>query len=105
MVTQVAGESVRREPGQAVIANVAQHAAPDSGFDFAPLPAPGHLTQVRERQRQARDDGQLLVLASVVSNVRKELENFADLKEKYLSNPEVQSLFALCDETETESES
>lgn len=63
------------------------------------------IEQYLDIARQARDDGQLLVLASVVSNVREELENFADLKEKYLSNPEVQSLFALCDETETESES
>ena len=62
------------------------------------------IEQYLDIARQARDDGQLLVLASVVSNVREELENFADLKEKYLSNLEVLSLFALCDETEAESE-
>ncbi|MDD1621847.1 MAG: hypothetical protein LUQ11_10240 [Methylococcaceae bacterium] len=63
------------------------------------------IEQYLDIARQARDDGQLLVLSSVVSNVREELENFTDLKAKYLSNHEVLSLFTLCDETEAESES
>ncbi len=60
------------------------------------------IEQYLDIARQARDDGQLLVLAGAVSNVREELENFADLKEKYLANLDVQSLFALCEETEVE---
>lgn len=47
--------------------------------------------------RDARADNTLLVLASILENMRKELEDFPDLKEQYLSDPEVQSLFALCD--------
>lgn len=60
------------------------------------------IKQYLDIARQARDDGQLLVLAGVVGNVRDELEDFADLKERYLADPEVQSLFALCEETEAE---
>lgn len=50
--------------------------------------------------RQARDDGQLLVLASVLDNLRNELANFSDLNDKYFFNSEVQSLLALVLETE-----
>ncbi len=54
MVTQVAGESVRWKPGQAVVTDIAQEAPPDGILDFAPLPAPGHLAEVREGQAHAR---------------------------------------------------
>lgn len=50
--------------------------------------------------RQARDDGQLLVLSSLMDNLRGELANFADLNERYLADPEVRSLLALVVEPE-----
>jgi integrase len=49
---------------------------------------------------QARDDGQLLVLAHTMENLRQELGYFADLRERYLAMPEVQALFALVSEPE-----
>lgn len=57
------------------------------------------IEQYIDIARKAREEGQLLVLASVIDNLRDELENFLDLKEKYNADPEVQSLFALCEET------
>lgn len=56
------------------------------------------IAQYLDIARKAREDGQLLVLSGVMENLRGEFENFADLKEQYLADPEVQSLFALCDE-------
>lgn len=56
------------------------------------------VEQYLDIARKARGDGQLLVLAGVMKNFRDELENFADLKEQYLANPDVQSLLNLCDE-------
>lgn len=47
--------------------------------------------------RQARDDGQLLVLASVMENMQDEWVNFHDLEQRYRSDPEVQALRALCE--------
>lgn len=54
------------------------------------------IAQYLDIARKARDEGQLLVLAGVMDNLQNELECFLDLKEKYLTDPEVQSLFALC---------
>lgn len=50
--------------------------------------------------REARDDGQLLVLAGVMDNLRVELANFSELNERYLSDPDVKSLMALVTEQE-----
>ena len=54
MVAQIAGERVRGEPGQTVVADGAQDAPPDGVLDLAPLPASGHLAEVREGQGHAR---------------------------------------------------
>lgn len=58
------------------------------------------IDQYLDIARQAREDGQMLVMAAVMDNLRDELENFSDLKERYLADPEVQSLLALCEEPE-----
>lgn len=47
---------------------------------------------------QAKEEGQMLVLAHTMDNLRQELEAFPDLKEKALANPEVQSLLNYCEE-------
>lgn len=47
---------------------------------------------------QAMEDGQVLVLAHTMDNLREELEAFPDLKEKFLADPEVQSLLKYCEE-------
>lgn len=57
------------------------------------------IEQYLDIARQARDDGQLLVLASVMQNMQDEWANFADLEQRYRANPEVQALLALCEET------
>lgn len=62
------------------------------------------IEQYLDIARQARDDGQLLVLVGVMDNLREELENFSDLKERYLARHEVQSLLALCEAPETTEE-
>lgn len=58
------------------------------------------IEQYLDIARQARDDGQLLVLASVMDNMRDEWVNFADLEKQYRADPEVQALLALCEEQE-----
>ena len=58
------------------------------------------ITQYLDIARKARDGGQVLVLASVMENLREELEHFSDLREKYRDDSEIQSLFALCEEPE-----
>lgn len=47
---------------------------------------------------QAKKDGQVLVLAHTMDNLREELEAFPDLKEKFLTDPAVQSLLKYCEE-------
>ncbi|WP_283745918.1 hypothetical protein [Sideroxydans sp. CL21] len=47
---------------------------------------------------QAMKDGQVLVLAHTMDNLREELEAFLDLKEKFLADPAVQALFKYCEE-------
>lgn len=59
------------------------------------------IEQYLDIARQARDDSQLLVLASALDNARDEWANYADLEQKYLSDPEVRALLALCEEAET----
>jgi hypothetical protein len=56
------------------------------------------IEQYLDIARSAREDGQMLVLAGVMDNLREELESFPDLEVKYLADPEVQSLLALCEE-------
>lgn len=48
--------------------------------------------------RQAMKEGQVLVLAHTMDNLREELEAYPDLKEKFLADPEVQSLLKYCEE-------
>lgn len=48
--------------------------------------------------RQARDDGQLLVLAATMDNAQDEWVNFPDIEQRYRADPEVQGLLALCEE-------
>lgn len=62
------------------------------------------IEQYLDVARQAQEDGQLLVLAGVMDNLQEELDNFPDLAEKYLADPEVQSLLALCEEPEPKEE-
>ncbi|MDP2869160.1 MAG: hypothetical protein Q8O08_10050 [Methyloversatilis sp.] len=58
------------------------------------------IEQYLDMARQARDDDQLLVLASVMDNMQDEWTNFADLEKQYRADPEVQALLALCEEPE-----
>lgn len=58
------------------------------------------IEQYLDIARQARDDGQLLVLAATLDNAQDEWVNFPDLAAKYQADPEVQSLLALCEESE-----
>lgn len=58
------------------------------------------IEQYLDIARQARDDGQLLVLAATLDNAQDEWVNFPDLAEKYEADPEVQALLALCEEPE-----
>lgn len=58
------------------------------------------IEQYLDIARQARDDGQLLVLASVMDNVREEWDAFPDLEQIYRADPEVQALLAMCEEPE-----
>jgi hypothetical protein len=62
------------------------------------------IEQYLDIARQARDDGQLLVLASVMENMQDEWVNFFDLEQKYRSDPEVQALLTLCDEPDAAAE-
>lgn len=62
------------------------------------------IDQYLDIARKAREDGQLLVLAGVMEHLKIELGQFSDLGEKYLADPEVQSLFALCDEPDAAEE-
>lgn len=48
--------------------------------------------------RQAQDEGMLLVMAHAMENLRDELGYYADLREKYLAMPNVQAMFALCED-------
>ena len=48
--------------------------------------------------RRARDDEQYLVFYAEMLRFREQLDTFPDIKAQYLSNPEVQSLLALCEE-------
>lgn len=47
---------------------------------------------------QAMKEGQVLVLAHTMDNLREELEAFPDIKEKFLADPAVQSLLKYCEE-------
>lgn len=58
------------------------------------------IEQYLDIARQARDDNQLLVLASAIDNAKNEWANYADLEQKYLSDPDIQTLLALCEEPE-----
>lgn len=58
------------------------------------------IEQYLDIARQARDDGQLLVLASVMDNVQDEWANFDDIEQYYRADPEVQSLLTACEEPE-----
>lgn len=58
------------------------------------------IEQYLDIARQARDDGQLLVLAATLDNAQDEWANFPDLTARYQADPEVQSLLALCEESE-----
>ena len=49
--------------------------------------------------RKGRNEGNLLTMAHAMELLREELGCFSDLREKYLSMPEVQALFALCEDT------
>lgn len=62
------------------------------------------IEQYLDIARQARDDGQLLVLASVMDNAQAEWANFSDLEQKYCADQEVQALRALCEEPEVVAE-
>ena len=53
---------------------------------------------LRARSRQARDDEQFLVFYAEMLRFREQLDTFPEIKAQYLSNPEVQSLLALCEE-------
>lgn len=48
--------------------------------------------------RKGRDEGSLLLMAGAMENLRDELGYFADLREKYLAMPDVQEMFALCED-------
>lgn len=48
--------------------------------------------------RQARDDEQYLVFYAEMQRFSEQMDTFPDNKAQYLSNPEVQSLLALCEE-------
>ncbi len=63
------------------------------------------IEQYLDIARQARDDGQLLVLAASMDNAQDDWVSFPDLERKYRADPEVQALLALCDEPEGEVES
>lgn len=54
------------------------------------------IEQYLDIARLARDDGQLLVLASAMDNVKDEWANFADLEQRYRADPEIQALLKLC---------
>jgi len=57
------------------------------------------IEQYLDIARSAQADGLLLVMAHSMENVREELGYYADLREKYLAMPDVQAMFALCDDT------
>ncbi len=63
------------------------------------------IGQYLEIARQARTEGQLLVMAHAMENLRDELGYYVDLREKYLAMPDVQVMFALCDDNEESVES
>lgn len=56
------------------------------------------IEQYLDIARKARDDGQLLVLASVMHNMKQAWVDFADLEKQYRTKSEVQALLALCEE-------
>lgn len=56
------------------------------------------IEQYLDIARKARDDGQLLVLASVMHNMQQAWVDFADLEKQYREKSEVQALLALCEE-------
>lgn len=56
------------------------------------------ITQYLDIAQQAREDGQALVLVHAMDNLREELEAFPDIKERYLADHVVQSLFKYCEE-------
>ena len=58
------------------------------------------IEQYLDIARCARADGQLLVMAHSMENLREVLGYYADLREKYLAMPDVQAMFALCDDTD-----
>lgn len=58
------------------------------------------IEQYLDIARQARDEGQLLVLASVMDNLREEWGAFPELEQILRADPEVQALLALCEEPE-----
>lgn len=58
------------------------------------------IGQYLEIARQAQTDGQLLVMAHAMENLRDELGYYVDLREKYLAMPDVQAMFALSEDTD-----
>lgn len=58
------------------------------------------IEQYLDIARQARYDGQLLVLAAALDNAQDEWANFPDLATRYQADPEVQAFLALCEEPE-----
>ncbi len=59
-----------------------------------------NIEQYLDIARQALADGLLLVMAHAMDNLRDELGYFADLREKHLAMPDVQAMFALCEDTD-----
>lgn len=57
------------------------------------------IEQYLDIARRAQADGQLLVMAHSMENLREVLGYYADLREKYLAMPDVQAMFAFCDDT------
>lgn len=57
------------------------------------------IEQYLDIARRAQADGQLLVMAHSMENLREVLGYYADLREEYLAMPDVQAMFALCDDT------
>ena len=62
------------------------------------------IEQYLDIAKQARDDGQLLVLASVMENAQDEWTTFPDLEQQYRADTEVQTLLSLCEEPDAEVE-
>ncbi len=58
------------------------------------------IEQYLDLARQALNEGQLLVLESVMINVQDEWASFPDIEQKYRLDPDVQALLSACEEPE-----